>query len=288
MSNTPRSMAAIGMVPALVVLAFALLLPVGFLVAMGFKPAMPGVFNFAGDFTLGNYIRFFKSPFYYGTLLKTLWVAGLTTVITLVIGYVLALLIWSAPPRRRSWVVLIVLSPLLVSIVARTYGWMIVLGDKGMINSVLMGLGLIHQPLHMLYTQGAIVVGLVHVFVPFMALCILTSLDKLEPYLLEAASTFGASRWQTLRHVLLPLSLPGIASGLTIVFSLSISSYVTPELMGGSRSGMLTSFIYQQFAVTLDWRFGAVLVTVLLAVTLIVLATLLRATTFATRHWSRS
>ena len=284
----PRARAEWCILPPMAFLVFALLLPVGFLIALSLKPAMPGMFDFSGDLTLANYLRFFARPFYYGTLLKTLWVSALTTLIVAVIGYALALLIWSAPRKWRGVIVLIVLSPLLVSIVARTYGWMIVLGDRGVINQILLAAGLIETPFQMMYTSGAVIVGLVHVFVPFMALCVLTSLDKIDPAAPEAAMTLGASRLAILKDVLLPLTVPGLASGITIVFSLSMSSYVTPALMGGSRSGMLTTFIYQQFAVTLDWRFGAVLVTLLLGLTLLVLTAILWSAGRMTRRWSRA
>ncbi|TYC61946.1 ABC transporter permease [Rhodobacterales bacterium] len=274
--------------PGMVFLFFVLLLPVGWLMALSLKPSMAGAFSMEGDWTIANYLRFFSQPFYYSTLIKTLWVSGLTTVITAVIGYALALVIWTAKPAHRGWIVLIVLSPLLVSIVARTYGWMIVLGDRGILNQFLLGLGLIDEPIQIMYTSAAVIVGLVHVFVPFMALCILTSLDKIDPNVPEAAMTFGAGRLAVLTRILVPLTVPGLASGLTIVFSLSISSYVTPALMGGPRSGMLTTFIYQQFAVTLDWRFGAVLVTLLLALTLLVLTTILALAARMTAKWSKA
>jgi len=273
--------------PGVMFLLLVLLLPVGWLMALSLKPSMPGAFSMEGHWTFGNYLRFFAQPFYYSTLAKTLWVSGLTTAITAVIGYALALIVWTAKPAHRGWTVLIVLSPLLVSIVARTYGWMIVLGDRGIVNQILLALGVIDEPLQIMYTSGAVVVGLVHVFVPFMALCVLTSLDKIDPNITEAAMCFGASRLAVLTRILIPLTVPGIASGLTIVFSLSISSYVTPALMGGPRSGMLTTFIYQQFAVTLDWRFGAVLVTLLLALTLLVLTTVLALAARMTARWSK-
>lgn len=287
-TSTGLAPARLLLLPGLVWLTFALLLPLSYMMALSLRPSMPGTITMDGAWTLSNYLRFFGQPFYYGTLVRTLWVSGLTTVLTAMIGFALALLIWTAPPRRRGLLVLVVLSPLLVSLVARTYGWMIVLGDRGVLNQALMASGLIGEPIRMLYTPGAVVVGLTHVFVPFMTLCILTSLDKIDPKVPEAAVTLGASRWKVLTKVLLPLSTPGLASGLTIVFSLAISSYVTPALMGGQRSGMLTTFIYQQFAVTLDWRFGAVLVTILLAATLVVLTAILWVAGRMTRKWSRS
>lgn len=274
--------------PALLFLVLALLLPVAWLMALSFNPSMPGVLSMGTDWTLENYLRFFSQPFYYTTLTKTLWISAATTLIAMIVGYALALVIWTARPQVRSLLVLVVLSPLLVSIVARTYGWMIVLGDRGILNELLLAAGLIAEPLKMMYTPAAVIIGLVHVLVPFMTLCVLTSLDKVDPNVPEAAIVFGASRWSVLTRILVPMTIPGLASGLTIVFALAISSYVTPALMGGPRSGMMTTFIYQQFSVTLDWRFGAMLVTVLLAMTLVVLATILAFAARMTTRWSKS
>jgi putative spermidine/putrescine transport system permease protein len=198
---------------------------------------------------------------------------------------VLALAIWRAPPRRRGLLVIIVISPLLVSIVTRTYGWMVVLGDNGILNSVLRGIGLIDEPLHIMFTQGAVVVGLVHVFLPMMVLSILAVMDKIDPALAQAAQTLGASSFVTFWQITFPLLIPGLTAGVTIVFSLAMSSYVTPALMGGRNSGMLTTLIYQQFVVTYNWHFGAALVVVLLATSLVALGLVLIESGRRTRAW---
>jgi putative spermidine/putrescine transport system permease protein len=160
-----------------------------------------------------------------------------------------------------------------------------VLGDKGVLNTLLIGVGLLDEPVKIMYTPAAVLIGLVHVFLPFMVLSLLGSLDRIDPALSEAAGSLGASRWATFRHVLLPLAVPGMASGSIIVFSLAMSSYVTPALMGGSRSGVLTTFIYQQFSVTMNWHFGATLVAILLGATLLVLCAILSWAGWHTRHW---
>jgi putative spermidine/putrescine transport system permease protein len=274
------------LVPGLVLLVFGLLLPVGQVLWMSFNPAETGVMTPAASFTANNYARFFGSDFYLGVLFKTLALSALTTLITAALGMVLALSVWRARPAWRGLLLVIILAPLLVSIVARTYGWVVLLGDKGAVNSMLMALGWIDEPIKIMYTAPAVLIGLVHVFLPFMVLSLMGALDRIDASLGEAASTLGASRLATFRHVVLPLAVPGLASGSIIVFSLAMSSYVTPALMGGSRSGMLTTYIYQQFSVTMNWHFGATLVGVLLGSTLLVLFAMLSWSRWYTRNWS--
>ena len=274
------------LLPAGMLLSIGLLLPLANLLMLSLNAPEPGVISPRMALTWQNYARFFGSGFYAATLWKTLWISALTTAITAVLGLVLALSIWRAGPRWRSLLLIVVLAPLLVSIVARTYGWMIILGDKGVLNTLLLTSGLISEPLHMMYTPGAVLVGLVHVFLPFMVLALLGSLDRVETTLPEAAMTLGAGHIAIFRHVLLPLAVPGLASGSSIVFSLAMASYVTPALMGGSRAGVLTTLIFQQFSVTLNWHFGATLVAVLLVVTLLVLGALITLAGWSTRRWA--
>ncbi len=274
------------LLPAGLLLVLGLFLPLVNLLLLSLNAPELGVVSPTAELTWRNYARFLGSEFYLATLWKTLWLSALTTGITAMLGMVLALSVWRAPPRWRSLLLLVVLAPLLVSIVARTYGWMIILGDKGVLNTLLIWAGLIEEPLRMMYTSGAVLVGLVHVFLPFMVLALLGSLDRIEASLPEAAFTLGAGRLAVFRHVVLPLSVPGLAGGSAIVFSLAMSSYVTPALMGGSRAGVLTTFIYQQFSVTLNWHFGAALVAVLLTTTLLVLGMLIALAGRFTRGWA--
>ncbi|HSV77947.1 MAG TPA: ABC transporter permease [Ramlibacter sp.] len=274
------------LLPASALLLLGLLLPVGQVLLFSLNPPEPGttapVIALSGE----NFARLFGSAFYRGVLFKTLWLSALTTAITAVLGMVLALSVWRAPARWRGLLVVVILAPLLVSIVARTYGWMVVLGDKGALNQALLALGVLQEPLKIMYTPGAVLVGLVHVFLPFMVLSLLGALERIDASLPEASATLGAGPIATFRHVILPLAVPGLASGAIIVFSLAMSSYVTPALMGGSKSGVLTTFIYQQFSVTMNWQFGAALVALLLGATLAVLCALLAWSTRLTRAWS--
>jgi putative spermidine/putrescine transport system permease protein len=162
---------------------------------------------------------------------------------------------------------------------------MVVLGDNGLINSLLIHLGIFAAPRHMMFTNFAIIVGLVHVFLPLMTLPILTSLDRVDRNIPEAASSLGAGALTIGVKILLPLVIPGLVSGITMVFSLTMSSYILPALMGGADSGMITTLIYQQFVVTFNWQFGATLVAILLATSLGIVSLLIFETSRRTRKW---
>jgi putative spermidine/putrescine transport system permease protein len=273
------------LLPAVLVVCFCLLVPLAYVVVLSFNPPVTGEVELTSELTIVNYARLFLQPFYSAILLRTISVSAITTFLCVVFGLVLALSIWRAPPRQRGLRVIIVISPLLVSIVTRTYGWMVVLGDNGILNTLLRAVGLIDEPLHMMFTQGAVIVGLVHVFLPMMVLSILAAMDKIDPALAQAAETLGASAFVAFWKITFPLLIPGLTAGVTIVFSLAMSSYVTPALMGGRNAGMLTTLIYQQFVVTYNWHFGAALVVVLLTTSLIALALVLLESGRRTRAW---
>ena len=272
------------MLPACVVVAACLLVPVAYLLMLSFNPPVLGEVDLTSDLTLQNYARLLDW-FYFAVLLKTLWVSVATTAICAVLGVAMALSLWRTPPQQRGLLIVLVLAPLLVSIVARTFGWMLLLGDAGIINSLLLRFGLITSPLHMMFTQGAVIVGLVHVFLPFMVLSVLAAFDRIDPAVPEAADTLGAGPFTIFWQVILPLLNPGVAAGTTIVFSLAMSSYVTPALMGGSSAGVLTTLIYQQLVVTYDWHFAAALVAVLLAATLLILGGILYGNAVRMTRW---
>ncbi len=276
---------AILTMPACIVIAAGIVLPLAYMLILSVQTPDPGEATLSTDFTAASYLKFFSSAFYWNVLLKTIWVSSVTTAVCAFLGLTLAVSIWLTPPRWRGLCVLAVISPLLVSIVTRAFGWMVVLGDYGLINNVLIRLGVIATPIHMMFTNFAIVIGLVHVFLPLMTLPILTSLDRVDRNIPEAASSLGAGALTIGVKILLPMVSPGLVSGITMVFSLSMSSYILPALMGGADSGMMTTLIYQQFVVTFNWQFGAALVAVLLATSLGAVALLLFETTRRTRKW---
>lgn len=217
-----------------------------------------------GDLTWVNYATVLSDRYYLGIIGRTFLISLIVTVITLLIGFPLASLIRRASMFWRSPLTILVLSPLLVSMVASSYGWIVILGNKGIINNALVGLGLISAPVKLLYTDGAIVVGLVHVILPFMVLSLVASLDRIEDNLSEAAAMLGANRARIWWHVLLPLCIPGIGAGTTLTFALSISAYVTPAVLGPSGPNFITTLIYQNFINLYEWGIGSTLALLLL------------------------
>jgi putative spermidine/putrescine transport system permease protein len=271
--------------PACIVIAAGVVLPLAYMLILSVQAPDPGEVELTVNFTAANYLKFFTSPFYWNVLAKTIWVASVTTALCAFLGLTLAVSIWLTSSRWRGLCVIAVISPLLVSIVTRAFGWMVVLGDNGLINSLLIYLGIFAAPRHMMFTNFAIIVGLVHVFLPLMALPILTSLDRVDRNIPEAASSLGAGALTIGIKILLPLVTPGLVSGITMVFSLTMSSYILPALMGGADSGMITTLIYQQFVVTFNWQFGAALVAILLATSLGIVSLLIFETSRRTRKW---
>ena len=169
--------------------------------------------------------------------------------------------------RRRAYLTLVILAPLLISVVVRSFGWLVILGPNGLVNSALRGLGLIDEPLRLLYTETAIALGLVHVFLSFMVLSVAAALGRIDPAVLRAAASLGAGPIRTFLRVVLPLSLPGVAAGSVIVFTLSASAFITPALLGGPRVKVMSYLAYQQTMLLSDWPYGAAIALVLLAMT---------------------
>src|SRR6476620_3409442 len=227
-----RRTAAFLLLPAVAVVVILLAVPLLYLLGYGFLDTQYGQDQIEGV-TFAHYRKVLSDSFFLRIFAKTLLLSALTTVVVSVFGYALAHFIW----RQRRWRALFVslaVSPLLVSIVVSSYGWMVILGNNGIINRMLLALGAANSPVKLIYTDAAIVVGLVHITLPFMILSILAALERIDEFLPEAASTLGANPIQVLRHVTLPLALPGFAAGTTVVFCLSMSAYVTPAVLGGS------------------------------------------------------
>ena len=175
-----------------------------------------------------------------------------------------------ATPRQRAWIILFILSPLLVSVIVRTFGWLILLGSNGLVDNLLQAVGISGAAL--LHTEAAVVAGLANVLLPFLVLSVATSLQAIDPAVPLAAASLGASPWRTFRTVTVPLTLPGILSGLLIVFSLASSSFVTPALLGGSNYKVLSTMVYQQAMVLQNWPFAAAFAVTLVLVVFVVLA----------------
>ena len=205
--------------------------------------------------TLENYQRF-ADPLYLGILLRSFVMAASTTAICLLLGFPLALFISRAGSRKNIYLQLVIL-PFWTSFLVRLYAWLFLLRDTGLINTALQSLGLVHDPLPLLYNDGAVLLGLVYGYLPFMVLPVYATLERLDPALVEAAADLGAKPWSTLLHVILPLSAPGIRAGGILVFIPALGAYLTPDLLGGGRTVMIGNLVQNQFTTARDWPFGS-------------------------------
>jgi spermidine/putrescine transport system permease protein len=220
------------------------------------------------NLTLENYQRFLSDALYTELFLKSFWYAVITTTLCLVIAYPLALLIARSPKRHRDLLVLLVILPFWSNFLIRVYAWMIILGPQsvfaGALNAALGWFGV--EPVRLLFTPFAVVVGLVYVHLPFMVLPLYANLEKHDPVLLDAAQDLGASGWQRFWRVTFPLSLPGVFAGAALVFIPAFGIFAIPDILGGTRGIMIGNVIKQQFLDTRDWPFGSVLSMVLTVV----------------------
>ncbi|MGC3988141.1 MAG: ABC transporter permease [Chthoniobacteraceae bacterium] len=226
---------------------------------------------FIEDFTLVNYVTIVTDPYYTSLLLRTLVLGVVVTAITFLLGYPLALKIVRSSPRAKAMLLAIALSPLLINLVVRTYAWMVVLGDKGVVNSWLIGSGFLDSPLPISGNVFAVTVGLSHITLPLMVLSLVGVMESIDTRLVEAAESLGATSGRVLWRVLLPLSMPGIAAGSLLVFCFTISAFVTPALLGGNRVSTVATVIYEKFTYSLNWPVGAALVLVLLVFNFVVI-----------------
>lgn len=222
--------------------------------------------------TLGHYQHFFGTPLYSKVLLITLRISFVTTLAAVLLAYPVALVMGRSAPAIRRVITMIVIAPLIVSVVVRTYGWQLILGNgpTGILNWILLSTGLATRPVRLLYTETAVIIGSLHVFFPMMVLPLASALGKIDPRIEDAARTLGAGAWRTFRKITLPLSLPGLATGCGLVFSLTAGSFVTPAILGGTGAQMLGMLVDQQILVVYDWPFGATVATVLVAIVLVV------------------
>ena len=218
--------------------------------------------------TLAHYTRFFEVDLYLRVFWNTLRISLVTSAFAIVLGYPVAIVMAKSGPIVSRTIALIVIAPLIVSVVVRSYGWQLILANTpaGLLNWVLMSLGITSEPLAILYSETAVVIGSLHVFFPMMVLPLASALGKIDPNLEDCARTLGAPWWKVFLRVTLPLSVPGLVAGFTLVFSLTAGSFVTPVILGGTTATMLGNLIEQQIFVVYDWPFGAAIAVVLVLV----------------------
>lgn len=223
--------------------------------------------------TLERYFDVLSDPYFYEVFARTFLIAAIVTVISVVLGTPEAYILSRLRPPWRSVFLLIVLGPLLVSVVVRTLGWAILLGNSGLLNQALMSIGIVSTPLAMMYTNGAVVLGLVHISVPFVVISVWTALQRHDPVLERAALALGATRATVFMRVVIPQVMPGMLSGGIVAFSLAASAFATPALLGGRGVKLVSTTVFDEFLGSLDWPLGAAIaVLLLLANTLIVVS----------------
>lgn len=257
--------------PALLFYAVFLLLPYAVLLRLS-------VFRYSArllyvpDFTLANYAAVMSDPYYLALMGRTVLLGLGVTALALLLGYPLALRIARSPPRLKAVLMAVTLSPLLINLVVRSYAWLVLLGDAGVINRGLMAAGLIAAPLPLGGNLVSVTIGMVHIGLPLMVLSLVGVIERIDPALAEAARTLGATPGHIARRITLPLSLPGIGAGSLLVFCFAASAFVTPSVLGGNRVATVSTVILDKFTASLNWPVGATLVVLLLALTLLAVA----------------
>jgi len=257
--------------PATVFVAAGLLLPLAILLRYSFNTMDPHRIMLE-TFSLDNYIKFFADSYYTGVLWTTLRVAALCTLICLVMALPLAYVLARTQSRFKNVMIMLVVLPLFVGNAVRAAGWMTIFGSKGFLNVTLMQLGVVSEPLEIMYTESAVVAGIIAVNLPYMVLTLQSVIEGINRNVEEAAFSLGAGPMTMFRHVLLPLSLPGILAGTILTFILSMNAYATPVLLGGPKFRMMGPLIYGQFQLN-NWPFGASVAFVLMTATLGLTAT---------------
>jgi putrescine transport system permease protein len=213
---------------------------------------------------LENFALLVQDSFYLDAYLRSVRVAGISALICLLVGYPMAYAIARAPEQRRTLLLLLVILPFWTSFLLRVMAWIGLLADNGVVNNILLGLGLVTEPVRLLYTDTALYLGIVYCYLPFMVLPLYANLVKLDPVLMEAASDLGARPWRAFLFVTLPLSLPGILAGTMLVFIPAVGEFVIPELLGGSDAQLIGRVVWTEFFTNRDWPMASALAVVLL------------------------
>jgi len=222
------------------------------------------------NFNFDNYSRVAEYT-YLKILLNSAKIAFLSATIAVLIGYPAAYFIHLSPSKYQMILLFLVMLPFWSNYLIRTYAWMVLLNNQGIINTLLMNSGIITEPINILYTQSAVIIGLVYNYLPFVVLTIFSSVSKLDKSLIEASKDLGAKSFSTFFKIILPLTLPGVAAGFVFVFVLSIGNFITPDLLGGGKFLMIGNLIYDQYLSARDWPFGSSLSFVLISIMLLLL-----------------
>ncbi len=249
--------------PALSVIFFFLVVPIGFIIVYSFWIRAATGADIPA-FQLGNYKKFFADFFYPSMLLRTLRISLECVALCVVFGYIPAYFFYQTRTKFKTLLMLLLMLPFWISYIIRTLSWINILGATGLINYLLLASRILSEPLRLLYNEASVLMGLVQYLLPFMILNIYVSLDGIDKSLHEAARSLGCTEWQAFREVTLPLSLPGVSAGCLLVFVLTAGSYITPMILGGPGNEMIANLIFNRIIGTLDWPFGSAISVMLL------------------------
>jgi putative spermidine/putrescine transport system permease protein len=266
-ARSPRS-GILPFSPALLLLLAVFVAPLLVLLPTSFHPYVPGS-GIGTSWTLQNYGEILGDPFYLKIIARTLLLGLIVVAATLLIGYPLAYFLARTQSRLRPWLIVLVVFPLLLNLVVRSFGWIVLLANRGLINDWLRAAGLIETPIRLMFNFTGLLIGLSHIFLPFMVLVLIGTIQNIPRDLEQAALTLGAPRRRVFTRITLPLSLPGILSGSILVFVLTISALVTPRLLGGPTYQVMSTLIYDEFLKVLNWPRGSAMAFILTAVVLV-------------------
>ena len=256
--------------PASLFVAITLLVPVAILFRYSLNAFVPGQFM-VDALTAENYLKFFSDSYYTNILIRTIRVATICTLICFVLGFPLAYVLARTQSRFKNIFIILVVLPLFVGNAVRAAGWMASLGNKGFFNQMLMSLGIITKPIEIMYTETAVLIGIIAVNLPYMVLTLQSVIEGIPPVIEEAAFSLGANPAKMAQRVLWPLALPGVLAGGILTFILAMNAYATPVLLGGPKFQMMGPLVYGQFAQQNNWPFGAAISFVLMSATIILM-----------------
>jgi putative spermidine/putrescine transport system permease protein len=254
--------------PAALVFTAMVMVPLLAVFILSFNGYEDGV-GIQNTYMVEHYREVLTDSYFHGIFFRTLWMASLATLICIVVGVPEAYVLSRMKKPWNSIFLIVILGPLLISVVVRAFGWSMLLGPAGLVNTMMEALGL--PPVKILYTMWAVIIGLVHVMLPFMVIPVWTSLQRLDPAVEQAALSLNASEATVLRRIVLPQVLPGVLSGSLIVFGLSASYFAIPGLLGGRQLKVVATTIYDEFLVSLNWPLGAAIAVILLAANLLIM-----------------
>lgn len=274
-------------VPAIVVLTVVAVIPFAILLSLGFSEVeVERGAIVSQTFTLDYLLTALGDPLYWTTFQRSMTLALTTTALCLVFGYPVAYLFLIGGPWVRRLILVLTIAPLLTSGIVRTYAWLVILGGRGVVNTALLELGLVDRPLRIINTHWAVLIGMAQIHLPVMILPLIAVMSRYDRTLDEASANLGATRLGTLRHVILPLSAPGIGAGAALVFTLSYTTFVVPQLLGGGNYLNAATMIYEQVVYSLEWNKGSVSALILMITCLAVLVVIALVTNRFTR-WTK-